>query len=119
MNNARVTKRGDGEAFEALDSESRDANLLKRYRTDPAIAENDPGTAQLAHRMRLQRAAARLSRGFVDIDQGCCILEKASVTTCPDYAAKAKANESASVISPRINGAQATGTWHQKREVSR
>lgn len=95
---------------------SSDIALIQR---SPRMIRAPITLAQLAHRMRLQRAAARLSRGFVDIDQGCCILEKASVTTCPDYAAKAKANESASVISPRINGAQATGTWHQKREVSR
>src|SRR6266849_474185 len=31
---------------------------------------------------------ATLRRGFVDIYQGCCILEKASVTTCSDYATK-------------------------------
>ena len=59
----------------------------------------------LQRHMRLRRAAlfltdnlpsrtsvpgARLRCGFVDIDQGCCILEKVSVTACPDYASKSE-----------------------------
>ena len=69
---------------------------------------------------------ATLRRGFVDIYQGCCILEKASVTTCPDYATKSGGHMSperyVSRIEryvPRITGAQATGTWHQKIKTGR
>src|SRR6266403_3667229 len=62
---------------------------------------------------------AALSRGFVDIYQGCCILETASVTTCPDYATKSGGHMSLRTSYPQNNGAQATGIRHQKnREVS-
>jgi hypothetical protein len=62
-----------------------------------------------------------LPRGFVDIYQGCCILEKASVTTCPDYATKSGGHMNLRTSYPQNNGAQATGIRHQKtenREVS-
>src|SRR5882672_7366761 len=71
----------------------------------PSTLPNMPGTT--------------LPRGFVDIYQGCCILEQASVTTCPDYATKSGGHMSLRTSYPQNNGAQATGTWHQKnREVS-
>jgi len=58
--------------------------LQRRIRLQPTallLAENDlrAGSAM---------PGATLARGFVDIDQGCCILEQASVTTCPDIASK-------------------------------
>src|SRR5467141_1103826 len=66
-----------------------------------------------------EHAWRMLPRGFVDIYQGCCILEKASVTTCPDYATTSGGHMSLRTSYPQNNGAQATGTWHQKnREVS-
>jgi len=61
-----------------------------------------------------------LLRGFVDIDRGCCIVETASVTTCPECRQQERrTQESPDVLSPK-NGAQATDTQHKiNREVSR
>jgi len=50
------------------------------------------------------------ARRFVDIDQGCCILEKASVTTCQDCASKSGGHMGARTSYPQNNGAQATET---------
>src|SRR3982074_2967679 len=57
-----------------------------------------------------------LPRGFVDIYQGGFILEKASVTTCPDYATKSGGHMGLRTSYPQNNGAQATGIRHQKKQ---